>query len=453
MEFMVDRYNAGARLGQVMMWQSAENLKKLYEHQIDWIDLQRQEVRKLGIDFWLQLRMNDWHHSNDCCGQDLNLLAGRFYVDHPEYLIGKEAIKDLPQSCSSIAWFQDYTHEEVRQLRLDVLKEAATRYDIDGFQYDFMRCPGYFKPGYEADGMAVMTELIRKSQTILKDIGKQRGKYIGLSVRVPNTIHGAENLGLDVRTWINEGLVDIVVPSTFFMADTEEDMAEWTELARNTEVGIYPAIEQSYLAGHTGGVVRLFYHPPIPLAVTEEMGCAIAARHYFNEVNGLYLMNWFRIPAVNKIADREHLPTYNKTYTLMRCEDVFPNCLPKRQIPIILGEKSSKFIILIADDCERYRQQLSAVKLWVHYTNISGQDDIEVKINGKILSKYEVKELSGEQLYMGMMETWRIYDLKDDLPKLGNNEIDFRILKRPSQLEKEFSIEVADLEIRIEYSN
>ena len=75
-------------------------------------------------------------------------------------------------------------------------------------------------------------------------------------MRLPNTIEGASRLGLDVPRWVEEGLIDIVVPSTFFDADLEEDITEWVEMARGTAVRINPAIEEAHRAGHTGGVNR-----------------------------------------------------------------------------------------------------------------------------------------------------------------------------------------------------
>jgi hypothetical protein len=453
MDFIIDKYNSGARLGGIMGWQYAENLQDLMQQKVDWIEFQMNQARQLGMDFWLHLRMNDWHHSDDNMGEKINLLAGRFYVEHHEFLIGKEAVKDLScrplQDC--MAWFQDYAHQEVRQHRLSVLEEAAERYDIDGFQYDFMRCPGYFKPGQEQAGMPKMTEFIRESRSTLDRIGKNKGKRLGFSVRVPNTISGSEKLGLDIQKWIREGLVDLVVPSTFYHVDPEEDMAEWMNLTKNTSVGIYPAIEAAYSANHTGGVVRCAYSPPVMLPITNEMSCAIAARHYRNKVDGLYLFNWTRTPALLVIGDKKKLACSNKTYVLMRRDDLFPNCLPLRQIPIRLSEQPSKVVLTIADDLLKYRQRLSGVKMWVHYTNLTNRDKIEVKVNGTGISRFTSKGLVGEELYTGMFENWLIYDLMEHLPITGSNEIEFRIGYREPRVAVELPIEVVDLELRIEY--
>ena len=97
---------------------------------------------------------------------------------------------------------------------------------------------------------------------MLDRIGEHKGRNLGLGVRVPNTIDGARRLGLDVSSWVEEDLVDIVSPSTFFMSDLEENITERATLTRDTPVQVHPALEEGYRAGHTGGVWRVFTNRP-----------------------------------------------------------------------------------------------------------------------------------------------------------------------------------------------
>ena len=68
-----------------------------------------------------------------------------------------------------------------------------------------------------------------------------------------------------------------MVPSTFFNADLDEDVTEWAHLAADSAVRINPCIEEAYLAGHTGGVVRCFYSPPVMLPLAPQMIPSIPA--------------------------------------------------------------------------------------------------------------------------------------------------------------------------------
>ena len=133
------------------------------------------------------------------------------------------------------------------------------------------------------------------------------------------------------------------MPSTFFNADLEENVREWADLTRHTPVWINPAIEEAYSAGHTEGITRCFYNPPVMLPLTLEMIHAIAARHWRNGADGLYVFNWFGTApsydddnraAVDNIGDPLRLKYKNKRYVVMRTDGSFPNCLPHpRQIP------------------------------------------------------------------------------------------------------------------------
>ena len=294
MEFLVDRLNAGAALGGGVQWRSAENLRRLWADGHDPVRIVMDEAHRLGMDFWLQLRMNDWHHV-DSEGKVYRLIGSDYYESHPELLVGAEGVAGWPESLQeSLAWFQDFAHEKVRRIRLDTATEAIERYDAEGWEYDFMRCPGLFKYGTERANAHLITELIRDTRRMLDEVGRARGKTLGLSVRVPNTIAGATMLGLDVQEWIADHLVDIVVPSTFFAQDTEEDMREWVKLAAGTPVLIHPTIEEGFITGRrTGYGIPYFQVKSDPMqAMTVEMIRGLAARHHAAGVDGLYLFNY-----------------------------------------------------------------------------------------------------------------------------------------------------------------
>ena len=455
MESMVDRLTSGATVGSVQLWRQAENLRLLWEAGYDPLQLQVDEAKRLGIDFWFRLSMNDWHHA-DAEGNITNIIGCRFYAEHPEYRIGKDGLG--PGWPGSIVSFQDFAHEEVRRLRLETAIEACARYDVDGFEYDFMRCPGYFKYDELEENIPVMTQFIRDTRAALDEIGDQRGRPIGLSVRVPNTIAGARNLGLDVPTWIEERLVDIVVPSTFFAADLEEDISEWVELASDTPVLINPAIEEAYLAGHTGGITRCFYNPPVFLPLSLEMIHGIAARHWRNGADGLYVFNWFGAaptydydnrPALDNIGDPLRLKYKDKRYVVMRAYGYDTNCFPHPpQIPTQVGADPVTVHISVADDLAEAGDRVKAVRLRVHLTNLTIQDKVEVKLNGTRLECANPLIPGG---YAVGRPFWPNYDVAPGLVKCGDNEVSLRMAERNQRLAEELLIEVEDIELEIKY--
>ncbi len=469
--FIVDRLKQVETVGAykgLHQYHFAENVRRLFEQGHDPTELLLQESRRLGIDFWLHLRMNDWHHwggheeDPDRPGlpTGLNLFSSPFYKAHPEYLIGADGIAGYKgeHPPTAMRWFQDFAHQEVRQVRLEVMVEACERYDVDGFQYDFMRIPGYFKIGQEEANAHLMTDLIRESRAELDRIGEQRGKYLGFSVRVPSTIAGAQAIGLDVPTWIKEGLVDIVVPSCFFCTDFGADMQEWVELTQDTPVRIYPGLEEAYWAGYVRGanVDFLDYgQGPKRLLLSDEIINGIAANHWASGVDGLYVFNWAcktwegnRLNLDN-MGDPLRVKYRDKLYPLTRRDGQYEYCdLQVGPLPAQLSAEPLAMQMRIADDLAEAAARLESCELWVHLVNMSVEDSIEVKVNGHVLE-------CGNPLEPGTMQVpvWLQYPLAPEQVRQGYNEISLRVVSRdlPRGLQENMPIEVADVELEIRY--
>ena len=464
MEFIVDRLAAGATIGDSAQWRMAANLQHLWARGCDPFALQIRHARQLGMDYWLQLRMNDWHHV-DSQGQVYRLIGSKFYEDHPHYLIGRDGTRCWPENLRhSMAWFQDFAHAAVRQLRLDVAVEACQRYDVDGFEYDFMRCPGYFKCGEEGANAPLMTRLLRQTRAALDRIGAEKGKTLGLSVRVPSTIAGALRLGLNVPLWVEEGLVDIIVPSTFFAADTEEDIGEWADLTRATPVRINPAIEEAYSAGYTRefpGVPYFQLKTPVMLPLTRPMINAIAARHWNRGADGLYVFNWANTtntyncdhrPALDDIGDCRRLRCKNKRYVLMRRHESFPNCLvAERVLPAVLEDRPLQLEIDIEDDIRHCAGRIQRLRLLLLFRELTIDDQLEVRLNGALLPCEN--PFAPQESASFTPTSWQIYDLRTQPPQSGKNEISIHLSKANERLRRQVPLEVTDVELEIDYGS
>ena len=114
-EFMVDRLNSGATIGSVQLWRHAENLRRLWEDGHDPVALEVAEAQRLGIDHWIRLSMNDWHHWG-ADGAETNLQTSRFYDRHPEYLIGAEGAQGWSGSLAEVLpFFQDFAPQTLKK--------------------------------------------------------------------------------------------------------------------------------------------------------------------------------------------------------------------------------------------------------------------------------------------------------------------------------------------------
>ena len=141
--FIIDRLQQVEQLGGhkgLSQYRFVENFRRLWDSGHDPTELLLQESQRVGVDFWLHLRMNDWHHWGEIeedperpgLPATLNLYSSPFYEEHPEYLIGAEGIAayEGDEPPAAMQFFQDFAHAEVRQSRLEVLVEACERYDV-----------------------------------------------------------------------------------------------------------------------------------------------------------------------------------------------------------------------------------------------------------------------------------------------------------------------------------
>lgn len=460
MEFLVDRLQAGALLGNAIQWRGAENLRRLWADGHDPFQIVIDEAHRLGMAFWLQLRMNDWHHV-DSKGDLSQLIGSDYYENHPELLIGRDGVVGWPESFQeSMAWFQDYAHEKVRQIRFETAREAVERYDVEGWEYDFMRCPGLFKFGSERANAHLITGLIRDTRRMLDDVGRTRGKTLGLSVRVPNTIDGASMLGLDVGDWIADHLVDIVVPSTFFAQDTEEDMREWVKLAAGTPVLIHAAMDEGFFTGMREGYDIPYYQvtqDPMQ-AMTVEMIRGLAARHHAAGVDGLYLFNgggtwttygYDKSKVLDEISSPLRLRFKDKRYVVMRRNNSFPNCFPQeRQIPFTIGPEPTEVTIEVADDLSDAGERLLSVHLKLLLVDPCHEDRLEVRLNGGEPLLAANPMLAGRAAPRG--RAWTVFDLTSTPPFLGVNRISVRV-ERQARLSVEIPLILSDLEFDVKY--
>ena len=97
MEFIVDRLEDGAVIGGGDQWRLAQNLRHLWAEGHDPFALQLARARQLGMDYWLQLRMNDWHHV-DTEGQVYRLIGSAFSEENPQFLIGMDGTRGWPEA-------------------------------------------------------------------------------------------------------------------------------------------------------------------------------------------------------------------------------------------------------------------------------------------------------------------------------------------------------------------
>lgn len=217
----VDRLASGSVL------QMTQAIDQLIGEGNDCLAVYAEGAHALGMDYFLRLRMNDLHDrlgylSKITKPQPLlqkyimepYYYPNRFKLDHPEYLLGdpdKDTTLTTHESWESGAL--NYALGAVREYNVGLAKELVNKYDLDGLELCFVRHPFLFASSESYAQRHVMTEVIRHIHKIVKEAAAQKGRPIHLSARVLDSVEQNLMIGIDVQTWLAEGLLDLITIS------------------------------------------------------------------------------------------------------------------------------------------------------------------------------------------------------------------------------------------------
>lgn len=200
-----------------------ENSRILHESGVDWVQVMVDGCREQGVSPWISMRMNDIHN----IGDGVNWASSKFWLDHPEFR--RKAGKLKGGSYDSELAF-DFTHKEVRDHALALVREMLGKWDVDGIEFDWLRFPHHVNDVAEQNrtGCAALSAFMREAKGIVDEAGRKRGRRLLVGVRVASMPEAAVGLGTDAVQWAKEGLVDWVAPCNFFTtADFALPYQEW----------------------------------------------------------------------------------------------------------------------------------------------------------------------------------------------------------------------------------
>lgn len=198
-------------------------------------------LKEAGIAVVPNFRVNDHHGSPDqwtewerehkewSLGQDTGTWKSYKKVGDP----GWREVGDLRQ--------MDYAVEAVRERRLGILREIADRYPLDGLMLDFGRSAPFFREP-KREKADYMTQFVRAVRGMLDETGEKRGQHLMLAAAVPWDIDYCTEEGLDIKAWIDEGLLSYLCPGEWFFVDYNLPYSEWVALAEGSNCKVYPML-------------------------------------------------------------------------------------------------------------------------------------------------------------------------------------------------------------------
>ena len=263
------------------VWQlGGQSVRNLEAEGTDVIKASLERAKMHGMEAFITYRVNDLHFADSSSGNPATFPD--FWIEHPEYWTG-----DSTQGWHS-AQALDFSYPEVRQHKLNLIKEQLEKYDmIDGYELDFMRFIVLFKSGEGKEKAPLITDMVREVKRTIDSLSEVRGHKILLAVRVPVTVEGALGKGLDVKQWAKEGLIDFITIGVHWRGDTGIPVAKFRKDFGYDDIPLYASIDDG------GYLPREFY--------SDGMYRGMASHILGQGADGVYLFNYY----FGEISDRK----------------------------------------------------------------------------------------------------------------------------------------------------
>ena len=217
------------------------NAKRMHEKGVDPYAIWTRRCRERGVSPWISMRMNDNHY----CNITNYFRNENFWRYHPELRLKRPANK--PSWASNFLYNNlDYTEEAVRAHAYAMVDEILARWDTDGIEIDWMRCPNNLAPSTEEENSWVLTEFMRGVRRRTDEASRRRGHPVRVAVRIPPVLPMAKSLGYDAESWARDGSVDIVILcNAFSSAEFNFDMVDWQARIKrmNPDVAVIPGMD------------------------------------------------------------------------------------------------------------------------------------------------------------------------------------------------------------------
>ena len=261
-------------------------MASLYYAGIDYLPILIERAHKDGVQFIADFRMNDVHHKSEPRGP----LSPKFWQEHQEYRLW-----EITDGLSYYNACLDYSFPAVRKQKLDMIREVAQWYDVDGIELDMTRCEYFFQPSEAWKKSGILTNLVKQIRSMLSSIGKKRGRKILLIIRMPFSEEALRKGGIDVWEWIRKKYLDILA-MTSRANDYNQNVEPYLSMCRNKGILFYGCSEcVSAINAADYPSMAKARHNWVLKADDEEkiLRQRAMAKHFLEQgVDGIYMFNY-----------------------------------------------------------------------------------------------------------------------------------------------------------------
>ena len=293
-----NKFTHDTRVAEIFKSRSGEfagnNLQRFLERRTDGLRMSVEFAHQHGLESLWTLRMNDIHDAWTPA------FLSQWKQQDPRRIMSSLAAAGRFSDRRRLWSLVDFEHPDVEPRLVQIIEEVLDNYDVDGVELDFMRAPFYFRTSYlgqpaTASQIGILSRLVRRIRSSVMDRSRKRGKPLLLSVRVPSTVDLCRKIGIDIKAWLEESLIDLLVLGGGYLT-FGLNLKELVDLSHQHRVPVYPCASQS----------GLYYRPPRGKGEKQpvEAWCGVAAQFYNQGADGICTFNLF--PGPGTADDRKY---------------------------------------------------------------------------------------------------------------------------------------------------
>ena len=188
--------------------------------------------RSKGVPF-ISYRLNDGHHTRELAEslerkQPSQTMSQFYWENYERYRIGPD-----PNDWSQAVF--NWAIPEVREHKFAFIQEICRKYDIAGIELDFMRHWNSFdvERTTAEERCEIMASFVARVRRLLDETARQ-GKYRWLCARIPAVIEAHGRQGIDVASFVREGVDMVNLSSSYFTNQRCTDLAAIHQMVPDT---------------------------------------------------------------------------------------------------------------------------------------------------------------------------------------------------------------------------
>ena len=145
----------------------------------------------------------------------------------------------------------DFAIPQVREHIFGIIQEVAQNYDVDCIGMEFFKYWPFFRESLEGnpvepEHLELMNDFLRRIRHMADEQANRRGRPLLLAAHTPFSLADSIHVGVDLETWLKEGLIDLLMPGGNLESVFCSSYNDMIALGHKYEVPVYPCVSWGF---------------------------------------------------------------------------------------------------------------------------------------------------------------------------------------------------------------